>query len=270
MGLVRSVLIGVTRCGDKREITFLPEIQGQCGSERKCSPGTIKHDTNAQVNDVTPATLRVTFARWNLWKCWQVQWLDDQTTGMPAVNSCDSSSTCFVKTQALKSGCHNYCGVGSEPGGTSGGSRAKFVPDNSWACRDKVDLEGDTFQVFLPALRTTSDPWLQESSLFLLSSYTVSTGLHRRKEAPVLVRPQNLIIISFLREAVPPWFCFPDLADLHLSSSSICSSLDSGSLQSHLSLKFFNHTATHDLLRSLLTPGPSQQSPGLLCHHPGL
>ena len=56
------MLIGVIRCGDKCENTVLLETQGPCGSVRKCGADTVTDDTCAQVKDVTPVTLGVTFA----------------------------------------------------------------------------------------------------------------------------------------------------------------------------------------------------------------
>ena len=51
VGLVRSVLIGATRCGDNCENTVLLETQGHCGSVRKCSAGTRTDDTSAQTRN---------------------------------------------------------------------------------------------------------------------------------------------------------------------------------------------------------------------------
>ena len=41
---------------------FLLETQGPCGSVRKCSADTVTYYTRAQVENVTPVTLGVTFA----------------------------------------------------------------------------------------------------------------------------------------------------------------------------------------------------------------
>ena len=58
---VRSVLIGATRCSLVCENTVLLATQGPCGSVRRCRGDTVTHDTNVQVNNVTPVTLGVTF-----------------------------------------------------------------------------------------------------------------------------------------------------------------------------------------------------------------
>ena len=55
------MLIGATRCGVKCENTVLLETQGHCGSVRECSADTVTYDTGAQVENVTPVTLGVTF-----------------------------------------------------------------------------------------------------------------------------------------------------------------------------------------------------------------
>ena len=57
------MLIGATQCDDKCENTVLLETQLPCGSVRKCGADTVTDDTSAQVKDVTPVTLGVTFAR---------------------------------------------------------------------------------------------------------------------------------------------------------------------------------------------------------------
>ena len=44
------------------ENTVLLETQGPCGSVRSCGVDTVTDDTGAQVKDVTPEPLGVTFA----------------------------------------------------------------------------------------------------------------------------------------------------------------------------------------------------------------
>ena len=56
------MLIGATRRSVICENTVLLETQGPCGSVRECSGDTVTYDTCAQVENVTPVSLGVTFA----------------------------------------------------------------------------------------------------------------------------------------------------------------------------------------------------------------
>ena len=56
------MLIGAIRHCVICENNALLDIQGPCGSVRECSADTVTDDTGAQVDDVTPVTLGVTFA----------------------------------------------------------------------------------------------------------------------------------------------------------------------------------------------------------------
>ena len=57
------MLIGASRFSVMCENTVLLETQGPCGSVRESSADTVTYDTSAQVENVTPATLGVSFAR---------------------------------------------------------------------------------------------------------------------------------------------------------------------------------------------------------------
>ena len=55
---MRSVRIGVTRCGGKCEDTVLLQTQVPCESVRKCSVDTVTDETSARMRSVTVRTPR--------------------------------------------------------------------------------------------------------------------------------------------------------------------------------------------------------------------
>ena len=94
------------------------------------------------------------------------------------------------------------------PLNTTGYKRAEIQPLVDFLHISLEASEGGTSQAFVPTffsglkhkenLKTTSDPWLQDSSFFLRISHAASTGYRRQQGSSPLFWPQDLMFISFV------------------------------------------------------------------------
>ena len=83
-------------------------------------------------------------------------------------------------------------------------------------------------------LKTTSNPWSQESSFFLRGSYTVSTDF-RRGQGLLFFSAERTHLIGFFGEALPLWLSVPGLCRPR------CDSLAPGTMSTKSSIVFLPH-----------------------------